>query len=123
MRPEFASIRKKIQTLTHLLSREARAIRLLDWKEIEALAARKLDIVNQLEPMLAHASAISVEELHAVQKIALDNAGKLQMLKEGVARARERIAEMTDASELVGVYAMSGRPVKARFSCANDRNA
>ncbi|MFN3960906.1 MAG: hypothetical protein ACK4NP_13450 [Parvularculaceae bacterium] len=123
MMPEFLVTSKKIQTLMNLLTREAQAIAKRDWKEIGAITSKKLEIIEQLEPMLASTSAVSGDELKAVQKVARENAHRLDLLREGVARARNRIAELTDASQLVGVYAASGRPIRVKYSCANERDA
>jgi uncharacterized protein YukE len=116
-----------LRALLNCLGREAEAIARRDLGQIAELTNRKSELADSIQSMIDSNSGASKEsfgaDLDAVLKIAQDNAQKLKNFRDGVARARQRMTEITNASGNLGAYQASGRPLKVRQASGAERCA
>ncbi|SPH23454.1 hypothetical protein DEA8626_02517 [Defluviimonas aquaemixtae] len=89
-----------------LLAEERLAVRLGDLGTLDALAARKADI---LERLAAEASAAPHETLARVKELAAANQTLLSAALDGLRSARARLTAIRDASSRFDTYDRAGR--------------
>lgn len=112
--------------LMSCLKCEAAAIARRDFRSIADLVPQKQALAGQLETLLALAGPTSggslARELREIEEIARANAVQLKNLRDGAARALNRIRELTASNARVGVYEAQGRPLKTRADGAAGKN-
>ncbi len=118
MTTETKAISRIVRETIKCLGREAEAIAHRDFRMLKSLTAKKVDLADALEQELAAVAAKLDEAIAAefseMQEMARSNAQRLLNLRDGTARARTRIQQLTAQDERIGVYQAKGTPLKAR---------
>lgn len=115
-----------VRALIKSMANEAEAIARCDFSAIADYAAKKAGLADQMEKAFADKSVAHDEAListfREMQEMARATAVRLQILRDGVARARRRIRDMTAENARIGVYQAKGLPLKARSPAESERS-
>jgi hypothetical protein len=120
-------LESSIRVLIKYLTSEAEAIARLDFPAIAQFKMKKLNMAGRIEEALAAEGRAPDESLKTaleeMRQLALANAVRLRSLRDGAARASERIKKLSAERSLVGVYRANGLPLKTRSSAGTERSA
>ncbi|MCA8890047.1 MAG: hypothetical protein KDA46_14530 [Parvularculaceae bacterium] len=103
------TILKTLREVSRLLNLESKAIHARDYGEITKIVPDKERLLSRCTEILAEFTRVDAPEkiaaeLEVVRRKAEENADALRNLREGVAAAQRRLAQLADADRQVNWY-------------------